>query len=304
MENNVIEIRDVTKRFGPVEAVKGVSFAVRRGEFFCLIGHNGAGKSTLFKMMLGIIAPSSGDIYINGSLMSDANYRQARRAIGYLPENVVFYDNLSGLETLRFFAKIKSADSQQCEKLLTLVGLDAAIHRRVRTYSKGMRQRLGLAQALLGDPAILFLDEPTSGLDPEAIRDFYKILANLKDRGVTIVLTSHILAEIQDRVDRLAIIKDGLLDALGTVRELREKIDLPIKFLVRLDKGAGLEGAKALVNHLGIQDYVIADQELKFQCQADEKIPMMRRVLSCNDKVLDVVTQEPSLEELFFGSGE
>lgn len=304
MENNAIEIRAVTKKFGAVEAVKGVSFAVHRGEFFCLIGHNGAGKSTLFKMMLGIISPTSGDIFINQTLMCDANYREARRSIGYLPENVVFYDNLTGLETLRFFAKIKGADSLQCEKLLSLVGLDSAIHRRVRTYSKGMRQRLGLAQALLGDPSILFLDEPTSGLDPEAIREFYEILANLKSRGVTIILTSHILAEIQDRVDRLAIIKEGLLDGLGSVRELRKKIDLPIKFLVRFDKAVGLDGARKLAGQLGIKNYVIANEELTFKCNANEKMDMMGRVLASDIGVQDITTHEPSLEELFFGSGE
>ena len=143
------------------------------------------------------------------------DFRAARRAIGYLPENVVLYDNLSGLETLRFFARLKGAPLAQCQPTLERVGLAHAGARPVREYSKGMRQRLGFAQALLGNPQVLFLDEPTNGLDPQAIRDFYATLRGLSQQGVTIVITSHILAELQERVGRLGIMASGKLQAVG-----------------------------------------------------------------------------------------
>ena len=226
MKNNVIEVSAVAKRFGEIHAVDGVDLAVKEGEIFGLIGHNGAGKSTLFKMMLGLIPASAGEIRIHGQSIRGESFRRVRRNIGYLPENVVFYDNLTGLETLGFFADLKSVNKSMCAELLDKVGLSHAATRRVRGYSKGMRQRLGFAQAMLGKPAILFLDEPTSGLDPEGIREFYHILREMREQGVTVILTSHILAEIQERVDRLAIMKMGKIQALGTVQRMKEKMDL------------------------------------------------------------------------------
>src|SRR5574337_210854 len=196
---NVIELDAVTKDFGGVRAVDAVTLAVERGEIFGLIGPNGAGKSTLFKLMLGLLAPSAGAIRIDGERVGGAGFRDVRRRVGYLPENVVLWDNLSGLETLRFFAALKRADARDCSAALERVGLADAAHRRVRGYSKGMRQRLGFAQALLGEPALLFLDEPTSGLDPQSRRDFYAALRSLREGGVTVVLTSHVLAEMQPR---------------------------------------------------------------------------------------------------------
>ena len=221
MPNSVIEIRHVSRHFGPVHAVNGISLDVLEGETLGLIGHNGAGKSTLFKMMLGLIPASAGSIRIHGTPVHGSAFRELRRAIGYLPENLAFYDNLTGLETLQFFASLKGCDRASCPALLKKVGLGHASHRRVDGYSKGMRQRLGFAQALLGNPRILFLDEPTNGLDPEGIREFYEMLKELNQAGVTVVITSHILSEIQERVQRLAVMKSGKLHALGTVQELR-----------------------------------------------------------------------------------
>ncbi|KAB2888620.1 MAG: ABC transporter ATP-binding protein, partial [Burkholderiaceae bacterium] len=217
-----IEIRGVRKHYGSVHAVDGIDLRVERGEILGLIGHNGAGKSTLFKMMLGLVPATAGEILVGGAPVQGRGFRAARRHLGYLPENVVLYDNLSGLETLRFFARLKGAPAAQCTEVLERVGLASASHRPVREYSKGMRQRLGFAQALLGAPRVLLLDEPTNGLDPLAIRDFYATLRTLQQGGVTIVITSHILAELQERVDRLAILAAGRLQALGSVQALRE----------------------------------------------------------------------------------
>ncbi|MDE2595011.1 MAG: ABC transporter ATP-binding protein, partial [Burkholderiales bacterium] len=210
-----IAVCGVHKHYGALHAVDGVDLSVQRGEVFGLIGHNGAGKSTLFKMMLGLIPVSQGEIRIQGARVDGPGFRDVRRHMGYLPENVVLYDNLSGLETLQFFARLKGVPVDTCAATLERVGLTHAGHRAVREYSKGMRQRLGFAQALLGQPQVLFLDEPTTGLDPEAIRAFYATLRDLQDQGVTLILTSHILAELQERVDRLAIMASGKIQAVG-----------------------------------------------------------------------------------------
>lgn len=300
MTKNVIEVNAVTKRFGDVTAVAGVDLTIQEGEIFGLIGHNGAGKSTLFKMMLGLLPASSGEIRIHGQAIHGEAFRQVRRTIGYLPENVVFYDNLTGQETLEFFADLKSADKSTCRTLLDKVGLHGAASRRVRGYSKGMRQRLGFAQSMLGKPTILFLDEPTNGLDPEGIREFYKILSEMRDQGTTIILTSHILSEIQQRVDRLAIMKMGTIQALGTVQALREKQALPLIMHVELQPGVATELQAALAQ-LGLSANEQPDGGVIVHCPPGLKMKVLAILSEMNDKVKDLHLHEPSLEDLFLG---
>ena len=151
------------KHYGALHAVDGIDLRVERGEIFGLIGHNGAGKSTLFKMILGLVPATSGDIRVSGATVQGRDFRAARRHLGYLPENVVLYDNLNGLETLHFFARLKGAPLAECPAMLEKVGLAHAGKRPVREYSKGMRQRLGFAQALLGQPQVLFSTNPPAG---------------------------------------------------------------------------------------------------------------------------------------------
>ena len=298
----VIVARGVHKHYGNIHAVDGVDLDVQEGELFGLIGHNGAGKSTMFKMMLGLIPVTSGEIRIDGAPVGGAggDFRTVRRKIGYLPENVVLYDNLTGLETLQFFAKLKGVPARDNVTLLERVGLIHAAKRRVREYSKGMRQRLGFAQALLGKPRILFLDEPTTGLDPEAIRGFYAILRQLKSEGVTMVITSHILAEIQERVDRLAIMAAGKVQATGTVQALREQMDLPLWFSVRVDP-ADFEAVRAALGHLPVGAIEARDDHVAVQCQRDTKMAVIAALATLDGKVRDLTVREPSLEDVFFG---
>lgn len=300
LTRNVIEVSSVIKRFGEVEAVAGVDLAIHEGEIFGLIGHNGAGKSTLFKLMLGLLPVTSGEIKIQDMPIQGNAFRQVRRRIGYLPENVVFYDNLTGQETLEFFAGLKRADKRTCGELLEKVGLGAAAERRVRGYSKGMRQRLGFAQALLGGPAILFLDEPTNGLDPEGIREFYQLLGDLRKQGTTVILTSHILAEIQERVDRLAIMKMGKIQALGTVNSLREKMALPILMRIAMQPGARAELSSALAPFvLSISEE--ADGILEVRCPRHNKMRILAMASDLSANIEDIQLREPSLEDMFLG---
>ena len=299
-EGPAIQARGVTKHYGAVHAVDGVDLSVQRGEIFGLIGRNGAGKSTLFKLMLGLIAPSAGEILVDGVSVRGRDFRAARRHLGYLPEDVVLYDNLSGLETLRFFARLKGAPNSQCAPMLARVGLAQAATRPLREYSKGMRQRLGLAQALLGAPRVLFLDEPTNGLDPQAIRDFYTLLRGLRDTGVTIIITSHILAELQERVDRLAIMAAGKIQALGSVQDLRDQMHLPLSLALRLAPGDAALALQALDHLTGVSS-VVTDEGLRVSCPREAKMAVLGALTGLGARLLDLNIHEPSLEDVFFG---
>ncbi len=294
-----IALRGVSKLFGAITAVDSVDLQVRRGELFGLIGHNGAGKSTLFKMMLGLIPASAGAITVAGAAVSGPDFRAARRQIGYLPENLVLYDNLSGLETLRFFARLKGAEAASCPALLDRVGLGSSGAKPVRDYSKGMRQRLGFAQALLGRPQVLFLDEPSNGLDPSAIRDFYAVLHDLRIQGVTVLITSHILAELQQRVDRLAIMANGRIQALGSVQALREQQDLPLTISLRIDPPSlpALRVSLQAMPALRLSGKSDGTGALELQCPRAHKMAALALLAG---RVLDLQIREPSLEDLFF----
>ncbi|WP_426105147.1 ABC transporter ATP-binding protein [Massilia sp. TSP1-1-2] len=297
-----IELDAVSKSFGKVDAVRNVSVAIGKGEMFGLIGHNGAGKSTLFKLMLGLLPASAGSVRVGGVDTASAQFRQVRRRIGYLPETFVSYDNLSGLEVLRLFADLKGVTRSACADVLELVGLAGDGARRLHTYSKGMRQRLGFAQVLLGDPDLIFLDEPTNGLDPEGIAGFYVLLRAAQARGATIVITSHILAEIQDRVDRLLILDAGKVAALGTLAELRGQHVLPSTLELLLRPGHAALAAGMLAHMEGVTVTLDADHpdHAHISCPAALKAPILALMAPA---LLDVTIREPSLEDLFLGYG-
>ena len=216
----------LSKTFGTFTAVNKVDIHINAGEMIALAGHNGAGKSTLMKMLLGLLTPTSGSISINGH---SATSLAARQLIGYLPETVALYPNMTGFETLDFFADLKHVSRERNRELLTRVGIIEAAKKRVGTYSKGMRQRLALAQALLGQPKILLLDEPTTGLDPASRADFYRILNELRAQGTAILLSSHALAELADQADRIVIMKSGVKTADGDLHALRRDAGLPTR---------------------------------------------------------------------------
>jgi len=299
MDQKLIDLRCVGKRYGTLQAVDNIDLSVGRGRMVGLIGHNGAGKSTLFKLMLGLLAPTAGEVRICGVRTDDGAFRDVRRRIGYLPESFVAYDNLTGMELLHLFADLKKAARSSCGNVLERVGLSAAADRRVGGYSKGMRQRLGFAQLLLGAPELVFLDEPSNGLDPDGIRDFYRILQQLRSEGATIVITSHILAEIQERVDELLILSAGRVAARGTLSQLRAGAAMPAE--IRLVTRAGATG-RVIVALRGHQVSVERDF-IRVPCAAGQKMQMLQLLSTLGDSIDDVAIHEPSLEDLFFGMG-
>lgn len=230
-----IVLEHVTKSFGQQAAVRDVDLAFAPGECIGLVGHNGAGKTTLIKLMLGLLRPDAGHVSVLGADPAGHKSAQTRRVIGYLPENVALYPALTGEETLIFYARLKGVASSAARPLLARVGLSAeAVRRPVRTYSKGMRQRLALAQAMLGAPRALLLDEPTTGLDPALRQSFYEILHDLRDRGATVLLSSHQLAELEGEVDRVVVMNQGRKMADGDLLHLRRLAGVTPRLRIRL----------------------------------------------------------------------
>jgi ABC-2 type transport system ATP-binding protein len=219
-----------TRRDTPKLAVKGLSLAVGQGEIFGFLGPNGAGKTTSMNVLLGFVQPTSGTAKIYGLDVRDTRSRQS---LGYLPELTYYYKFLTGRELLRFYAKLFEIPSLEAEKridhLLNLVEMTASADKPIRTYSKGMQQRVGLAQALINDPRLLVLDEPTSGLDPIGRMKVRNIIQRLKDEGKTVFFSSHELGEVETVCDRVAILYQGEIKEMGSVSALLEEYQLNLE---------------------------------------------------------------------------
>jgi Cu-processing system ATP-binding protein len=295
MTRPTVVLSGVAKRYGKVDAVKDVSFVLNEGETVALVGHNGAGKTTIIKMLLGLIRPSAGTVEVLGEdpALGDFGVRQR---LGYLPESVAFHMALTGRETLAFYARLKRVDMSFVPELLDRVGLAAsAADRPVRTYSKGMRQRLGLAQALLGQPRILLLDEPTSGLDPALRQRFYDILAELRSTGTTVLLSSHALSELEDRADRVVIVNEGVKIADGTLDSLRSLARLPTRISLKL--ASGVSDARRQFG--GLVWTVAAGNAIETEVVMEGKIALLKEVTANPDDIAALHVTEPTLDDLY-----
>lgn len=293
----MIRFDAVSKQFGRQTALREVSVTVKGGEFLALLGHNGAGKTTMMKLLLGLTRPSSGSISVMGLDPADSSHRDFRRKVGFLPESVLFQREMKGLDVLGFYARLKRVPKESCAELLESVGLkDEAQRRAVKTYSKGMRQRLGLAQALLGEPELLLLDEPTTGLDPELRRSFFMILDRLKARGATIILSSHILSELEKRCDRALIMREGRVAAVGSVEELRNQTKLPVR--IRL---TAVDGVESIIKQLDSRYPVqrLDDQGLRIECPMDEKLALVSQLTNGQAALRDIEIHPPDLDDIY-----
>lgn len=290
---NAVDIQGVSRRYGSMTVLHDLSLSLGEGEVLGLFGHNGAGKTTSMKLILGLLSPSEGQVRVLGRAPNDP---QVRRQLGYLPENVTFYPQLSGRETLRHFARLKGAPLSQVDELLEQVGLSHATERRVKTYSKGMRQRLGLAQALLGEPRLLLLDEPTVGLDPIATQDLYQLIDRLRQRGTGIILCSHVLPGVEAHINRAAILAGGRLQAVGSLNELRAEAGLPVRI-----RGSGISASEQLLQRwsdAGHSARSLGEGSVEVEAINGHKLPLLRQLLG-EGAAQDVEIHQPSLEDLY-----
>ncbi len=286
----VLQIENVSKSFGPLESVRSVSLRLGEGDRVALLGHNGAGKTTLMRMILGLTPVTSGQISVLGSAPGS---RPARRAIGFLPESVAFHGALTGREQLHHFARLKSVKTSAADELLERVGLTHAMNRKIRTYSKGMRQRVGLAQALLGTPKLALLDEPTSGLDPISRHEFYDIVDDLAKAGTAVLLSSHALTELETRTDRIAIMSKGELLANDSLANLRRRARLPI----RVDVTATPDTADRIADQLGGKR--TNGCSVSLDCQQEDKLALLEQITGLGELVKDIDVTPASLEQLY-----
>lgn len=291
MNTPLVSLVEAGKTYGQLDVLSSITMSLNEGEVLGLFGHNGAGKTTMMKLILGVISPSKGKVEVMGMAPDSKEAWHCRSKVGYLPENVSFYDQLTGVEVLTYFAKLKGFSKKQAIDLLEQVGITYAMKRQVKTYSKGMRQRLGLAQAFIGEPKLLLLDEPTVGLDPIATRDFYKTVDQLKSNGSSVILCSHVLPGVEQHIDRAMILSTGQLLAMGTLSELRQQAALPV-----IIKPSGLNGAVAQDTKLNT--FLTKNCPHTLMVPEQEKLAVLKQLLSL-EGLDDIHVESANLEQVY-----
>jgi ABC-2 type transport system ATP-binding protein len=304
---DIVCVNDVVKDFRPgfglrtKRVLHGVSFAVREGEIFGFVGPNGAGKTTTLKLLMGLIRPTSGSASILGSDVSETEFRHD---IGFLPENPYFYTFLTAREILTFYAKLSGmaepTRSQRVRELLDWVGLEHAAAARLKTYSKGMLQRVGVAQALVHDPSVVFLDEPMSGLDPIGRKDIRDIILRLKSEGKTVFMNTHILTDVEMICDRVAIIVQGQIRYQGIVEDFLQEDDMRSDVVLShlpADLGDGLiENFDARVQGVG--------DRIEIHLRDKDVNRLLETALAAGAEVVSVTPRRISLESIFLEAVE
>jgi len=297
----VIEVRDLHKVFPvgfrrrKVYAVRGISFEVRPGDIFGFLGPNGAGKTTSIKVLTGLIRPSRGQVRLFGRDVEDLHVRQR---LGFLPEQPYFYDYLTPVELLdhvgRLFGLSAGLRKERTDQLLAAVGLTEARSRTLRKFSKGMLQRVGIAQALLNDPDLVILDEPLTGLDPIGRKEIMDLVLSLKERGKTVFFSSHILSDIERVCDRVAILRQGSLVAHGTLDELLTREGQLIEVEFSLPGGLPPDA-------LGLTFEALTRVGSHFRAQVDDARVerSLMQLLSAGARILSLVRRRETLEDLF-----
>ncbi|EAC9891408.1 ABC transporter ATP-binding protein [Listeria monocytogenes] len=291
MTERALQVTNLHKKIRKREIIKGISFEVMPGEVFGFLGPNGAGKTMTIRMIVGLIKPTSGTILIGGKDIRK-NFTEAMRGLGSIVENPEFYSFLTGQENLAYFARMDSSiKKERIQEVTELVGLEKRINDRVSTYSLGMRQRLGIAQALLSNPKLLILDEPTNGLDPSGIhemRDFIRALA--RNEGISVLVSSHLLSEIELLCDRVAIMTDGTIIKTDQVSHL-----LSSRAQLRW-RVTPIEQAKAFLESV---TEVEVDGEYLVTAMNEESAEWNEQLVAKGIKVHEIDKRKPSLEDLF-----
>lgn len=294
----VLSVQNITKTYGERTAVDNVSFEIKEGEIYGLIGQNGAGKTTIIKIITGLSKATSGKVLVCGYDVSK-NFEKAIKNVGGIIENPELYTYMSGLDNLKYYASLYSnIDDNQIEKIVALVGMEARIRDKVKTYSLGMKQRVGIAQALLHNPKLLILDEPTNGLDPNGIKEMRMFLKKLAhDNKISILISSHILSEMELMCDRIGIIDNGKILENKTMEELQQgqNSKIQISFKVDYPNYAG----KIIYDNFKDTTIFVVGNRVVIE-GTNEDIPVINSLLTNNKiSIYGISTVIKSLEEIF-----
>jgi ABC-2 type transport system ATP-binding protein len=301
----ILEVHDLKKKYGELEAVKGISFSIEEGEIFSLLGPNGAGKTTTISILSTLLEPTGGDAVIGGhSIRQDAI--GVRRIIGVVPQEIALYDTLNGRENLFFWGRMYGMNgaglAQRVDEVLEQIGLTEKAKARVQTYSGGMKRRLNIGVGLLHRPKIIFMDEPTVGIDPQSRRNILDAVKDLNRQGMTVLYTTHYMEEAQELSNRVGIIDHGLMIALGTQKELTQSIGEHETLRLHLDEGANAQTlAEGLRSVPGAIKVSATDHEVVMIVpEAEEALaPAVTRANELGIRIRSINMEEPNLEAVF-----
>lgn len=293
----VLEVNNLRKKLGKREIIKGVTFSVEEGEIFGFLGPNGAGKTTTIRMLVGLIKPDSGVISICGHDIQKEPIK-ALEQVGAVVENPELYKYLSGRENLMQIARIRKVSVEEVNDTIKLVGLENRIDDKVKRYSLGMKQRLGLAASLLSSPKLLILDEPTNGLDPSGIIDFREIVKQAaKKRGMAVFVSSHILAEVQNLCDRVAFINDGVIKAVEDIHDNTMATEKDIICLVSSSDKATL--IKEIKSQTFVQNVREIENGLEIILESNKTPSLVKALVNANLEVEEVFKERKGLEQRY-----
>lgn len=292
MGKTVLDCKNLYKKFGKKEIIKNVSTTLESGDILGLIGPNGAGKTTMIKLMLGLQRMDKGTVTINGYDIKK-EFEKAIEKVGAIVENPDLYMYLSGYKNLELIANLyKEVDKKKIDEVVKLVGLEARIHDKVSKYSLGMRQRLGIAQAILHKPNILILDEPTNGLDPEGMKELRELLQKLaREEGMAVLISSHNLAELDSFCTKVCIIKNGEVIETKDIKELKDEAES--KYVIF--KVNDTSKIPDIINNVTI----INNKEFKIICSEEETSDIIKKLIESNIKIYRVEDEKVTLEEAF-----
>lgn len=318
MNGNIIELKGLTKKYGQFTAVNNLDLSIARGEVFGLLGPNGAGKSTTILMMLGLTEPTSGSVRVCG-LDPAADAVKVKSKVGYLPEEVGFYDDRTGLENLVYTACLngmsEAAAVEKAARLLARVGIADEKDKKTGKYSRGMRQRLGLADVLIKDPEVIILDEPTLGIDPAGVREFLDLIIELsRENGITVLFSSHQLHQVQQVCDRVGIFVKGKLLATGDVKTLAAALFSHDPFSVQAglnfpaiksgDEAAKQDCISTIINKArqieGVNEITYANGMLNIECSHDLAGEVANAVVSCGAQLTSLSVKQYGLDDIYY----
>ncbi len=304
MENTIIRTDHLTKVYGTKTAVRRLNLSIRKGEVFGLLGPNGAGKTTTILMLLGLTEPTSGSAFIGGMNCTRDSIK-VKRMVGYLPDNVGFYPDMTGLENLYFTGRLNGLAEpvirERAQALLERVGMEKAANQKTGTYSKGMKQRLGIADVLMKDPQVIIMDEPTLGIDPEGMRELLSLMQELSRKdGRTLLISSHQLYQIQQVCDRVGIFVDGSLIACGEIGELGRQIQSQSHYLLELSVEPLDDGILAAISHIpGVEAVTQEGETLAVQSCADIRPALTATLGAAGCTILHLHQRGGDLDEIY-----